>query len=48
MWVPRLAEILASLEEQNVQLEVRKVPDKTLMFEIRMPERINRTTPFTY
>ena len=35
----RLSEILASLEEQNIYLEVRKVPDKTLIYEIRMPDK---------
>ena len=36
-----LTEVLASLEEQNVQLEIRKVPDKTLIYEIRLPDKIS-------
>ena len=34
-----LAELLASLEEQNISLEVSKVPNKALLFEIRLPDR---------
>ena len=43
MFICRLTEVLANLEEQNIQLEVRKVPDKSLMYELRMPEKVTYT-----
>lgn len=30
---------MGSLQEQNIMLEVRKVPDKVGIYEIRMPDR---------
>ena len=30
---------MTSLEEQNIQLQVRKVPDKANIYEIKMPEK---------
>ena len=36
-----LQELLTKLSEQNINLEVRKVPDKELIYEIKMPEKIS-------
>ena len=34
-----LQEFLAKLSEQNIFIEIRKVPDKELIYEIKMPEK---------
>ena len=34
-----LQELLAKLTEHNIFIEVRKVPDKELIYEIKMPEK---------
>ena len=36
-----LQELLAKLAEQNIKLEIRKVPDKELIYEIKMPEKLS-------
>lgn len=34
-----LQELLAKLSEQNIKIEIRKVPDRELIYEIKMPEK---------
>ena len=36
-----LQDLLTRLAEQNIHIEVRKVPDKELIYEVKMPDRVS-------